>query len=62
MMERSSMHGIRYAKPNMTNLKGKKGKAVLKEIRNMRATPMDDVKREADECIARILARRQNAK
>ena len=56
------MHVIRYVKPNMTNLKGKKGKAVLAEIRSMRATSMDDVRKEADECMKRILAKRENAK
>ena len=53
---------IRYVKPNMMNLKGKKGKAILAEIRSMKATPMDDVRKDADECMKRILARRKNAK
>lgn len=54
------MHATRYIKPNMTNLKGRRGKAILSEIRNMKAKPMDDVRREADACIDRILARRTN--
>ena len=56
------MYTARYVKPNMTNLKGKKGKAILAEIRNMKAKPMDDIRREADECMSNILARRQNAR
>lgn len=53
------MRTIRYIKPNMTNLKGKKGKAILAEIRSMKAKPMDDIRRDADACMNRILARRK---
>ena len=53
------MHTIRYVKPNMTNLKGKKGRAILAEIRNMKAKPMDDIRRDADACMNRILAGRK---
>lgn len=56
------MPATKYVKPNMTNLKGKKGKAILAEIRSMKAKPMDDIRRDADACMSRILARRQNAK
>lgn len=54
------MRAVRYIKPNMTNLKGKKGKAILAEIRNMKAKPMDDVRQDADACMNRILARRKD--
>lgn len=54
------MRTIKYVKPNMTNLKGKRGRAILDEIRNMKAKPMDDIRWDADECINRILARRNN--
>lgn len=54
------MHAIRYVKPNITNLKGKRGRAILAEIRNMKAKPMDDIRRDADACMERILARRNN--
>ena len=57
-----SMQTVRYVKPNMTCLKGKKGRAILAEIRSMKATPMDDVQKDADECMKRILARRKNEK
>lgn len=55
-----AMRTINYVKPNMTNLKGKKGRAVLAEIRNAKSRPMDDIKRDADACMNRILARRKN--
>ncbi len=57
-----SMQTVRYVKPNMTYLKGKKGRAILAEIRSMKVTPMHDVQKDADECMKRILARRKNAK
>mgnify|MGYP003305310819 CR=1 FL=1 len=56
------MREIRYVKPNMTNLKGKKGRAILAEIRRMKAVPLDDVRKDADECIERILVRRKMKK
>lgn len=56
------MRTIRYMKPNMTNLKGKKGRAIIEEIRNAEIKSMDDIKRDADACMNRILARRNNAK
>ena len=53
------MHDIRYVKPNMNNLKGKKGKAILAEIRKMKARPMDDIRHDAGVCMNRIIERRQ---
>ena len=44
----------------MTNLKGRRGRAILAEIRNMKAKPMDDIRRDADVCMNRILARRKD--
>lgn len=55
------MHTIRYRKPNMTNLRGEKGRAILAEIRSMEAKPMDDIRRDADACMNRILERRKGA-
>lgn len=49
-------------KPNMNNLKGKVGKSVLEQIRSSKKPSLDSVKKEADECIARILANRENEK
>ena len=50
---------IVYSRPNMNNLKGKKGRAVLEEIRNMKAPSYDDIKGEADECMERIKKKRK---
>lgn len=47
-----------YRKPNMNNLKGKLGKSILAEIRATKKPDLEHVKKEADECIERILARR----
>ena len=49
----------RYRRPNMNNLRGKKGRAVLEEIRNMKAPSYDDLKREADDCMEQIIKKRQ---
>lgn len=56
------MREVRYVKACMTNLKGKKRRAVLAEIRSMRARPMDDLRKEADECMERILLKRKEQK
>ena len=42
----------------MNNLRGKLGSAVLEQIRSAQKPSLESVKREADECIERILARR----
>ena len=49
----------RYGRPNMNNLRGKKGRAVLEEIRNMEAPSYDDLKREADDCMVQIKKKRK---
>ncbi len=49
-----------YYKPNINNLNGKVGRAVLAEIRSAKKPDWDAVKKEADECMARILARRDD--
>lgn len=56
------MQVIRYGKPNMNNLKGKKGRAVLAEIRSMKAPSTEEIRREADVYMKQILAKRKNAK
>ena len=40
------MRSIKYVQPNMTNLRGKKGKAILAEIRGMKARWMTFVVRQ----------------
>ena len=42
----------------MNNLKGKLGRSVLEQILSSEIPKLDKVKKEADECVARILARR----
>ena len=49
----------RYRRPNMNNLRGKKGRAVLEEIRNMPAPSYDDIRREAEACMEQIKKKRQ---
>lgn len=49
-----------YLKPNMNNLKGKKGRAIMDEIRKLKPASHDTVRKEADECMERILAKRKN--
>lgn len=41
----------------MNNLKGETGRAILEQIRSARRPNLKSVKKEADECIARILAK-----
>jgi len=40
------MQAKRFTKPNMNNLKGKKGRAVLAEIRSMKAPSTEAIRRE----------------
>ena len=56
------MQAKRFTKPNMNNLKGKKGKAVLAEIRSMKAPSTEAIRREADVYMKQILTKRENAK
>lgn len=50
----------KYWKPNMNNLKGKKGRAILTQLRKMQPASTAQIEKEAEECLKRILARRQN--
>ena len=54
-----AMQEKKYWKPNMNNLKGKKGRAILMQLRNMQPASTLQVEKEADECMKRILARRK---
>lgn len=51
-----------YTRPNMNNLKGRHGRAILNEIRSMKTPRMDDVRQEANECMRRILEDRRYAR
>lgn len=48
-----------FVRPNMNNLRGKRGRAVLNEIRSMKPVPTDDIKRKADECMNKIFEKRK---
>lgn len=52
----------KFWKPNMNNLKGKKGRAILTQLRNLQPASTEEMEKEADECMRRILAKRQNEK
>lgn len=49
-----------YIKPNMCSLTGAHGKAIIMEIYNSKAPNMDDVKKEADNCMKKIMEIRGN--
>ena len=51
---------VNYKKPNMCNLTGTYGKAIIMEIYNSKAPKMDDLKKNADDCIKKIMAMRKN--
>lgn len=51
---------IKYIKPNMCNLHGRTGRAVMEAIRSMEEPDFTDLIRESDECEKKILASRQN--
>ena len=50
----------RYRKPNMCNLRGRTGRAVMEAIRSMEEPDFTDLIRESDECEKKILESRQN--
>ena len=50
----------RYRKPNMCNLRGHTGRAVIEAIRSMEEPDFTDLIRESDECEKKILVSRQN--
>ena len=54
---------VHYIKPNMNNLRGRRGRRIFDLICNTPPVPEEErqrLKREADECMERILARRRN--
>lgn len=48
-----------YWKPNMNNLKGKKGRQILSQLRNMQSPSTEKLENEAKDCMDRILAKRR---
>ena len=49
----------RYRRPNMNNLRGKKGREILAEIRNMKPAPIDELRKEAEFYMNIILKKRE---
>ena len=54
------MRDINYVKPNITNLRGRRGRAVIEEIKNAKPDYESEAesRRRAEECIDRVLAKR----
>lgn len=53
------MKTMKYSKPNI-NLKGKKGKKIFQMIQNTPKSSHEQLKKDADECMKRLLARKTN--
>lgn len=57
-----SMKPTVFIKPNMANLHGITGKNIMKTLRSMPVKSTDSIRRDAEACKKRILARRTNEK
>lgn len=55
-----TMRNVVYIKPNMNNLKGKRGRKAFEQICSLQPASRENLKKEADACMERILARRKN--
>lgn len=51
-----------YSKPNMANLHGRIGEQILRTLRQQTVKSDDNIRKNAEECKARILAGRSNGK
>ena len=49
-----------YRIPNMNNLKGRKGRRILEEIRNLPAPDFAPLQKEVDVYVAKIVEERNN--
>ena len=54
------MKPITYSKPNMANLHGIVGKSIMKTLREMPEPSMKTLRKDAEACKKRILAKRAN--
>ena len=54
------MREVRYIKPSINNLKGRKGRAIIDAILNSKPKPLDALKAEVEECTKKNLALREN--
>ena len=62
MVGEVTMRETRYWKPNMNNLRGKKGREIMAQLRNMQKPSTHELEQEANAYMEKILARRQNEK
>ena len=60
MIGEVKMRARGYWKPNMNNLKGKKGRQILLQLRNMQSPSTEKLENEAKKCMDRILAQRRD--
>ena len=56
------MRETRYWKPNMNNLKGKKGREIMAQLRNMQKPSTHELEQETNAYMEKILASRQHEK
>lgn len=49
---------ITYSKPNMTNLHGRLGRRILEQIRTNIVPSDENIRREAEECKKRLMAKK----
>ena len=50
---------VHYSKPNMNNMRGKRGRQILEEIRNSPRVSMDKLENEVDNYVREIARIRQ---
>lgn len=62
MIGESRMRKIRYHKPSITNLRGKKGRAILEEIMNAKPPALETLREEVEAYKRQILALKQDGK
>lgn len=51
---------VEFSKPNMCNLRGRTGRAVMEAIRSSKAPDLTELRKEVNEFKKRILAEEQN--
>lgn len=57
-----AMKPLRYIKPNMTRLKGNWGRSIINQIKNNIVPSDENIRKEAEACKRRILAKRADEK
>ena len=51
---------VKFSKPNMCNLRGRAGRAVMEAIRSSKAPDLTELRKEVDEFKKKFLAEEQN--